>query len=423
MNKSKIPASDRARLRELARRHRELAYSPHMEALLKQHWALNNDIDGTYPVIRIETDGIAHELAGDGMLTCASAFARNVERRLLYHIRHYELTGDDRLIPKTYQMEWFIDIDPYGFPIEKQTAESRDGKRIGYRINHAIKSLRRDFDKLKPLTACVDRPKTIEYSDTVNALIGDIIPVEMVGWPKGVTFLTRALLDLMSLEDFYVAAIDEPDEIRRLMEYLLQNAFILMDFYMDERVMYVNNGAVDLGNSSYPFTDRLPSAAFNGIPATTDMFLRTDSQETLSMSPDMLGELIFPYYRRLCERGGLWYYGCCEPVHPVWGAYISRIPNIKKASVSKWCDEAIMGPALTKSGVVYSRKLDALFLGGGPGLDAEGLAAYVRATMRHAGGCQIEFISREIASLYGNTAKLRQATDIMRTEISRALGA
>jgi len=207
------------------------------------------------------------------------------------------------------------------------------------------------------------------------------------------------------------------------MEYLLQNAFLLMEFYEREGIMYVNNGDTDLGNSTYPFTDVLPAPGYKGVPRLCDMFLRTDSQETVSISPAMFDELIFPYYKRLCEKAGLWYYGCCEPVNGFWEKSISKIKNIKKVSISKWCNEEIMGPLLLGSGIVYSRKIDALFFAVYHDLDEAGLEKYIRSTMKHARGCQIEFISREVESVCGNLPKLKTAVDIMRRTAADCLGA
>ena len=410
-----ISSKDKIRLRELAKKQLESAESPEMEIIYKRQWDVNNGTGGTCPVIRIETDGLSHELVSDDLLECESSPARNIEYRLLYNILHYKLTGDDRIIPKTYPIEWLVNIDPYGFEIQKDIGKDNKGLNIGYHINHIIRSISDDFRLLKPLTVSVNRDLSENHRSFVNDMIGDILPAEMIGWPKGVTFLTRSLLDLISMEDMYTALYDEPDQIHRLMEYLLNNAFILMDFYEKEQIMSLNNGAAEIGNSSYPLTDLLPAPNYNGVPRMKDMFLRTDSQETLSISPSMFGDFFLPYYKRLCQKAGLWYYGCCEPVHNIWENHISKITNIKKVSISKWCDEEIMGSHLKNKPVVYSRKFDALFLGKDSGFDADGFTEYIKNTMRFAEGCQIEFLSREVPSFYGNIKKLKTAVEIFRS--------
>jgi len=316
---------------------------------------------------------------------------------------------------KTYPLEWIVDIDPYGFPLEKEFGQAAGNRHSGgFSVKHVIESIEDDYHKLKPLTITVDRPGTISLRDQINDAIGDIMPVEMIGWPKGVTFLTRSLLDLMSMEGLYHALYDNPAGVHRMMEYVLTNALILMDFYEKEQIMYINNDATDMGNSTYPMTNTLPAPGYGGVARLQDMYLRSDSQETVGVSPDMFREFFLPYYARLMARGGLWYYGCCEPVHSIWESSLAGITNIKKISISKWCDEEIMGSQLANKPIVYSRKLDALFLAGGYDLDAKGLKTYIQETMRHAKGCQIEFLSREIPTIYGNTAKLREAVEIIR---------
>ena len=413
---------EKNRLRELAKQYMELACSPGMELLRKQHRDLNLRKNGTRPVIRIETAGFANELIPAAEHQCTDPFAAMIETRLLYFIYHERFCGDDQLVPKTYQMDWKINVDYFGFPVTKTTGTAANGSTLGFRVNHAINNIAGDFHKLKPLGASVDREYTGKYRTAVEDSIGDILPVEMTGWPALVTFLTRQLLDLMSMENFYLAMIDTPGDVHRIMEYLLQNAFILMNFFETENIMYVNNGEVDLRNSSYPFTDQLPAPGYGGKPRLKDMFMRTDSQETVGIAPDMFIEFCLPYYRRLCAPGGLWYYGCCEPVHPVWENALSKIPNIKKVSISKWCNEEIMGHHLQNSGIIYSRKIDSTFIGLTGEIDAGGLAEYIRRSMKYAKNCQIEFIAREIISIYGNPGKLKTSTDIMRKEIAAVFG-
>ena len=61
-----------------------------------------------------------------------------------------------------------------------------------------------------------------------------------------------------------------------------------------------------------------------------------DSQETVSISPDMYGEFIFPYYKKVAERYGLLSYGCCEPVDPV-RIYTNRSSGKMGYSLAKEC--------------------------------------------------------------------------------------
>lgn len=70
-----------------------------------------------------------------------------------------------------------------------------------------------------------------------------------------------------------------------------------------------------------------------------DMWGFVEAQETVSVSPAMYGEFVFPYHRELAERFGLNYYGCCEPYETRW-QYVKQLPRLRRVSVCPWSDVA-----------------------------------------------------------------------------------
>jgi len=84
-----------------------------------------------------------------------------------------------------------------------------------------------------------------------------------------------------------------------------------------------------------------------------DMWAPMDSQETVGVSPAVFQEFFFPYYMDLAELFGLVYWGCCEPVDPIWENSISRLPNLKAVS-SHAGESAVHGGGACRRGIVYS---------------------------------------------------------------------
>lgn len=143
-----------------------------------------------------------------------------------------------------------------------------------------------------------------------------------------------------------------------------------------------------------------------------------DSQETVGVSPDMFHEYIFPAYKRISSLFGRLSYGCCEPVHTFWEKSLSTLENLRKISISPWCDEEYMGAALRGKNIVYQRKPSPLFIGGADiELDEEGFREHIRKTMRAAEGCPLEITFRDTYTLNGNLGKPRRAVEIVREEI------
>lgn len=101
-------------------------------------------------------------------------------------------------------------------------------------------------------------------------------------------------------------------------------------------------------------------------------------------------------------------------MHPIWDDYISKLPNLRKVSISPWCDEEIMSQRLAGSKVIYSRKPSPNFLGVTPAFDEEAFTAYIKNTVERTRGCHTEFIFRDVYTLHGNTGKARRAAEIVR---------
>ena len=109
-------------------------------------------------------------------------------------------------------------------------------------------------------------------------------------------------------------------------------------------------------------------------------------------------------------------YGCCEPVDKIWDSCLSTLPNMRKISISPWCDEAFMGERLCGSNIVYHRKPRATYLGVGTSLDEEGLRASIRKTLDCAKGCTIEFTQRDVYTVNNDVNKVKRYVDIVKGE-------
>ena len=48
--------------------------------------------------------------------------------------------------------------------------------------------------------------------------------------------------------------------------------------------------------------------------------------------------LFYPAYKKISSLFGRLSYGCCEPVHSFWEKSISKFENLRKISISPWCN-------------------------------------------------------------------------------------
>jgi hypothetical protein len=335
----------------------------------------------------------------------------------LRNVRNHTLIDDDKVIPESFDIRWFTQIDEMGVHIDRTTIKDAQGVETGYRFHHPIHDLERDLEKLKPAICAVDREGTLAWQAFLEDLLGDLLPVRIRTGTFGPTMLTHRVVELMGMQAYLLAIMDTPDAVHALMAYLRDNALRVMRWAESEGLLHLNNGNQASFGSSYNFTTRLPAPGLNGGPVRLcDMWGASNSQETVGLSPSQFHEFCFPYYRDVCAPVGLLYYGCCEPAHPFWED-IRQLPHLKKISISRWCDEAYMGEALRGSEIVYSRKPHPNFLSVDTHLDEDAWAAHIRETLNAARGVAVEFIVRDVYTVHGNLDNARRAVEIARREI------
>lgn len=414
-----IPSQERDYLRDLAKRQAEYAALPVMDERRKMWYALNDGQAGARPPMIIETWTFDRDFLPESVFQCASETGRAVELQLLRNIRNHELIDDDKVMPDAFFMDWLTEIDEFGVEIPTETLKDSQGVETGFRYIHPIKDIKRDLDMLKPAECKVDRDGTLERKVFLEELFDGALEVELRGRLSWGTMLTNRIVALMGMEAFFMAMYDAPDHLHRLMAFLRDNALSQMRWAEGEGLLVLNNGNQESFGSSYNFTKRLPAPGYNGGPARMcDMWGCANSQETVGVSPEMFSEFCFPYYRDVCEPMGLLYYGCCEPVHSFWDD-LRRLPHLKKVSISRWCDENLIGEALRGTEIVYSRKPDPNFLSVDEKLNEDAWAAHIRETLEAARGCSIEFIVRDVYTVHGDLENPRRAVEIARREIDR----
>lgn len=404
---------DRLILRALARKQADYAHLPVMEQR-RQRWHEHNELRGAQPMLVMETDTFLQDLLPKP--GCETECGRKLENLMNYWIANHELVDDDKVVPPYLAIPWQIQFNLFDLNIRRDTADDGSGHTLGHRWEHPITDVAASLDTLKPSTHSLDRAGTLAWRNFVNDLIGDILPAEIENHSLLWFFMPTALLIyLMGMETMMVAMLDTPDAFQALLTRIDDDLLAHLQWQEDEGLLTLNNLHHYVGAGSFGFTRELPTpdCRATGKVTASDLWMNMNSQESVGVSPGMFGEWIFPHYRRLAEKAGLLYYGCCEPVHAVWDDYIRTLPRLRKVSVSAWCDEAFMADRLRGSRVIYSRKPSPNFMGIGA-FDEEGYARHIAATLKTARGCTLEIIHRDVYTLQGDLTRPGRAIAIAR---------
>lgn len=404
---------DRERLRYLAAHQLEIANSPkNLERV--ELWKRHNMYKGERPPIHIEVGTFAHE-AITPLLQCEDETARNIEYKLISNFINLEQFDDDKVVPPYFQQTYDIYFTLFGHHINQTTIKKADGTEMGHHFEHIIDDLYDDFDKIKSSSVYgVNKESTMQKFELYNDIFGDILPVRLISDGLYST-PTQHVVHMMGMENMLYSMYDYPDEFKEMMDRIADDYIAYFKKLESENVLLQNKAFEWVCQGSMAFYDEPDKA---GQIKTTDLWGFMDSQETVGISPQMFREFIFPCYKKIASVFGRLNYGCCEPVNIFWD-YIKTLPNLKKVSISPWCDEDFMAEQLRNSGIIYHRKPSPNYLGVGASLDEDAFRKHIEKTVKTAKGCKLEICQRDVYTVNKDMDKVRRYVQIIRETIDK----
>ena len=403
MQNEVIAVNDKKYLRELAKKHFEIANLPIMQERADM-WQRHNDGERKFVPIVLEMNAFEHELMPK--LQCEDSICREFETNMLRAIVSHEFIDDDKVVSKYFEVHKVIHYKELNVDFKRTHTSG-----VGFHIDPIISDLERDFNKIGASKYWYDEERTNKKLELANDILGDIMPVlpinSVINWT---VMLTQTVVKLMGTENYFIALADKPEAVKKLFDYLEKDLRGFLVWQEKEGLLTKNNGNDYVGGGTYGFTKQL-----SDIPMLKNRWASMNSQESVGLSPKMFKEIIFPYFLKMADLFGRIYWGCCEPVHEIWETCLTKIPNLSKVSVSPYSDEKLMGEYLSKSNVIYSRKPRPHFIGFDDVFDEEGYKKHIKYTLDCAKNCNLEIIFRDIYTLKGEQTRGKRAVQILRS--------
>ena len=410
---------EREWLRELARKQLEYAKSELNQKRIKE-WYLHNDLKGERPMVQLEMWTFEQEIIPQ-RLKCVTPKARALEAQLYRNFLNRELFDDDRVVPDYFPLSYDAWFRMFDIEVKVENAQLDGHQSLGHHFIPCLEDLEDDYEegKIKPSTFGVDLEQTEKKKQFIEEMIGDILPVK-IQMDCLYSVPTQMLVHIMSMEQMMFNMYDYPELFQQMMGQIADDTLAYYRMLEEKKLILPTTAFENVGQGTFAFTRDLPGEeVLRERPFTTkDVWGFMDSQETVGISPQMYEEFIFPCYQKISSQYGLLSYGCCEPVHPIWERCISKLENLRKVSISPWCDEAYMGEQLRGSRVIYHRKPSPNYLGVDRILDEDALREHIRTTLRAAKGCRVEFTQRDVYTIHNDLDKARRYVEIIREEIA-----
>ena len=399
---------DREIIRELAARTAEIAALPVQEEK-RRLWRQLNGREPGRPLVMID-QVCWHEMNVNDELTerCTDPECRRYEtflRRTLYQWRHFP---GDLVVEPFVRVPKSIHNTGFGIDVQEQTVSTDAASDVlGHRFFNQFES-DADLEKIQVPRITHDPEETERRLAVAHDLFDGLLDLRSEGMDPYLS-LWDPISTWMGVENALYALMERPEFMHRLAARMTEGYLAMLD-QLEE--MGLLCGPQSLIHCTGAYTDELPAPGYHPEqPRTKDLWMFGLAQMFSTVSPATFKEYEVDYTSRICERFGLVYYGCCDPLDGKMNE-VRQIPNVRKISMSPWADEERGAEAIGQD-YVFSRKPNPAFLAYAsfdPEQVRNDLLHTRRVCERH--GCPLEFILKDISTVRYHPERLSQWAEI-----------
>ncbi|MBQ8144336.1 MAG: hypothetical protein IJ042_06040, partial [Butyricicoccus sp.] len=278
-----------------------------------------------------------------------------------------------------------------------------------------------DIDQIYKLQA----PKVIydeEGSKKLLALhqelLGDILDVHWCGNTYIAFSWMETYTKIRGYENALFDLYDYPEEMHKLLGILEEGYLNLYQQQLDMGLLEMNNGCQYNGTGGYGYTNDLKAPAPGEKLTFKNLWAYAESQEFVSVSPEMTKEFAIDYEKRLLEKFGLSAYGCCDNLEKKVPDVLA-INNIRRISVSPWADVASMRDQIGMK-AIFSCKPNPSYVTSG--WDEGFMRNYTMKLLQDGKGTPFEIILKDTHTIQNDPMRLRKWTDLCRECIAKVYG-
>jgi hypothetical protein len=395
-------------IQSLASQVAEIAVLP-VQAEKRLLWRQLNGLQDGRPMVMIDQICWNEMNVNDELtLQCEDNECRGYEhglRQTLYRWRHFPV---DRVVEPFVTVHKAMTNTGFGVKLHEEIAVSDPTNGVvGHHYNNQF-TTDADLDKIREPQVSHDRAETERRLAFARDLFGSRLDVRLTGCTPYLS-LWDPISMWMSVEDALYTMIDRPAYMHRMLDRMTHGYLGMLDQLEEQGLLCSPQSSIHCTGG---YTDELPLDDYDPAkPRTQDIWAFGLAQMLGSVSPAMYEEFEITYARRIFERFGLVYYGCCEPLDSKMDQ-VRMVPNVRKVSMSPWVDQA-RGAAEIGTDYVYSRKPSPALVATttfDPDAVRRDLSETVEACAKH--GCPIEFILKDISTVNYEPQRLTEWANI-----------
>jgi len=385
-------------LRQLAGDYFRLSQQDRFKENRKLHRAVN-DLKPIRPVVLIdELPWVEMNIDDELTMRCSDPVLREVEwflRTTIYKAKHLPA---DMLICPYIPVYKSIHSTGIGLSVEEKTLTMESRDTIRSHEYHDQLATEADLEKIHNAVITYDKSETLRKYQLIGDAVGDILPVRLKGIEHASTGTWDSIAMYRGVTNLLMDLADRPD-------FMHQTVKRIHDANWDsvkqmEALDLFDNDPCNLHCTPILASD-LPGKDFDGEHVKLkNVWGRAVAQIFASVSNEMHEEFDINYIKGAMGECGLVYYGCCEPLDRKMDI-VSKIPNLRKVSVTPWADVNVAAEAIGNKYVVAAKPNPAS-VGVGK-LDKDNLKKEISGILNACAknGCACDLVLKDISTCCG----------------------
>ncbi len=382
-------------LRNLGAKIAEIAVLPiHKEKA--RLWQKMNDLEQERPMVWVN-EIPWHEMNVNDELTLRTEhpWARELEQTLRRTIYQWKHLPCDMVINDYLDCPIVYHTTDFGILEDVETVHTDDKNDIYSRHFKVQIKEPEDIEKIElPKISYLEKATQISL-EAMNDIFTGIIPVKKVGqthiWYTPWDFLIRWWGIEEAMLDLYL----RPDMVHAAYERMVDAWMHELDQFETQNLLSLDCNNTRVGSGGYGYTSSLPGSNFDpDWVRPHNMWGCSNAQIFSSVSPEMHWEFALEHDLRWLKRFGLTYYGCCEPLDNK-AEILSRIPNLRKVSISPWANTKKAVDGFGEKCVLSRKPSPTVFIQ----WDAQEAKRQLLEFQQAAKGCHVEYIMKDISTV------------------------
>lgn len=334
--------SELLELREQAKKYAEIAFSDRNLQRPDLYRQLNSLKLVKPPVLVFEVPWGEIDNQEELKLKCENNQYRGIERgikRNLYQFKHFE--GDYAIHPY-YKVKIRTKLTGNGLRVMETRLGATTGTDICAHEYNDVLPDEQSLEKIKMPIIELDPQATDQALQAAHDIFDGIMPVGLGGYHYYFAMWDEIPM-YHGVENSLMDMYDRPEFMHKMVNKFTKYQEALMDQYEQLNILETDPYYLHCTPActyELPVKDMLTEST-----TAKEVWGRGMAQILATVSPEMHNEFDLKYMKRLFDRCGLTYYGCCEPLDKKIDI-LKIFTNLRRISITPWADADIAADAM-----------------------------------------------------------------------------